>query len=1029
MKKTIWIFLYLLASNQLEAQWTPLPYPGNGSFTELASGNGFVYGVSQNDGLFVSNSNGLNWQPVTSLPTNFSPFITSVDADDSGVVVLHQNPSGNTSISLSQNNGISWQELPGIAINIYSDEVYIGDGTIYAHSLINEALYRLDGSVWTEIFITEGAYQTVVVKGSSICLVSNGTMHFSPDKGSTWQPMNPLPGNAYPYNIAADATGILIWSANGLFRSLNTGVTWETCNIPGNQLDRLYVTNGRSYGFFNGALYRSDNYFQTYDLIWNNNFNLKDLAEINGFLVISSALIERSPLSNTTWTWVPVPFSSNFNQLDLLGNVLFLSSNSTMVSLSGGQNWEPVQPTIRLEPGVEHNGIFYARRSYTRQNWSSTDGIHWTVLPTLLPGDADSVSNFWQYIDNTAIHYSYFDPVIYTSTDDGANWNATGLRQSYTEKVFIHKNRLFSKTYENDKLMESFDFGANWSEVGSNTVSGYPYAETVGAANGKIYLQNSDFLLVSSDDGFSWTANSLSVITNPNGYIEYLFLWQNGILAKTTTGLFFSADDGQNWLPVGAGLMNIPSQEKAGNASAIWITDEKGRPYRRDNFTALVANYSGKVFLDDNNNSLQDIGELDLPGVVLELSGSQQYDLSDASGQFDFFAEQQTEQIVPHFPTTYCQFNPASYPLNGSNTALNFGLYCPPGIGDVSVDLTNSTVFRPGFETYVHVNVKNKGTVPATAIISLTLDPALMFIEATPTAFQSGSTLTWTLNDLPAFETATFIVKVKTDQSTPLGQSVCLQSDAALSVIDAQMNDNQKNICLEVVGSYDPNDKQVDPALLSPGDVQNAKPLDYTIRFQNTGTYPASFVVIRDTLSALLDPTTIEILSASHNYTWSLRGNGFLEFRFEGINLPDSSSDEAGSHGFIRFRIRPRSSIGVGASIPNTAHIYFDFNEAIVTNTISTMVLRTSAIENLSLEIWPNPATETLRIQIPKDMQDTRLQVQVWDAQGRTYLEQTSTHANNLLSIDLKNWPSGWYLLRCITSRGLAGEALFEVIR
>jgi len=98
----------------------------------------------------------------------------------------------------------------------------------------------------------------------------------------------------------------------------------------------------------------------------------------------------------------------------------------------------------------------------------------------------------------------------------------------------------------------------------------------------------------------------------------------------------------------------------------------------------------------------------------------------------------------------------------------------------------------------------------------------------------------------------------------------------------------------EIVAAYDPNDKSVTPETSEPTENE---PLEYTIRFQNTGNFQADFVVVKDTLSNLLDLTTFQMIAASHEYEVAIE-NRIATWTFNEINLPDSTSDEAGSHGF-----------------------------------------------------------------------------------------------------------------------------------
>ncbi|MCB0589549.1 MAG: hypothetical protein KDD06_29965, partial [Phaeodactylibacter sp.] len=139
--------------------------------------------------------------------------------------------------------------------------------------------------------------------------------------------------------------------------------------------------------------------------------------------------------------------------------------------------------------------------------------------------------------------------------------------------------------------------------------------------------------------------------------------------------------------------------------------------------------------------------------------------------------------------------------------------------------------------------------------------------------------------------------------------------------------------CRENTGPYDPNDKQAFPK--GQGSNHLLHPtfgLDYLIRFQNTGTDTAFLVVIRDTLPAGLSPGSLRPGAASHPYAFTLRANGVAEFRFDNIMLPDSSTNLEGSQGFVQFSIEQQPGNPNGAIIENSAAIYFDFNEPIVTN-------------------------------------------------------------------------------------------------
>ncbi|MBK7937879.1 MAG: hypothetical protein IPJ82_12655 [Lewinellaceae bacterium] len=180
---------------------------------------------------------------------------------------------------------------------------------------------------------------------------------------------------------------------------------------------------------------------------------------------------------------------------------------------------------------------------------------------------------------------------------------------------------------------------------------------------------------------------------------------------------------------------------------------------------------------------------------------------------------------------------------------------------------------------------------------------------------------------------------------------------------------SQDVACKDITGSFDPNDKQGFP--LGYGTEHLVEPntdIEYLIRFQNTGTAAAHKVVIRDTLSALLDPASIRMGPVSHPYTWSLEGQGFLTVTFADINLPDSNANELASHGFVSFNISQKPGLPDLTVIRNEASIYFDFNAAVLTNEtvhrIGRDFIEIVPVLEPEAPVWavhiaPNPVAET----------------------------------------------------------------------
>ncbi|MCP4440528.1 MAG: T9SS type A sorting domain-containing protein [Aureispira sp.] len=228
--------------------------------------------------------------------------------------------------------------------------------------------------------------------------------------------------------------------------------------------------------------------------------------------------------------------------------------------------------------------------------------------------------------------------------------------------------------------------------------------------------------------------------------------------------------------------------------------------------------------------------------------------------------------------------------------------------------------------------------------------------------------------------------------------------------------------CQPMIAAYDPNDKTAQPEGYAPPHyIYNYTPLDYKVRFQNTGTDTAFRVVIRDTLSAHLDIASIQMGASSHNYTWRVYGTGILEITFDNIMLPDSNVNEPGSNGFVRFRINQVPNNVAGTVIYNDAAIYFDYNAPIITNetyhTIRsgfvTMVITglndIDDSEDVEVKVYPNPFKEQATLEVVgADHQE--LILKVYDITGREAIQYIST--NNKIEIQRNNLPQGVYIFQ-----------------
>jgi len=361
-------------------------------------------------------------------------------------------------------------------------------------------------------------------------------------------------------------------------------------------------------------------------------------------------------------------------------------------------------------------------------------------------------------------------------------------------------------------------------------------------------------------------------------------------------------------------------------------------------------NIAGNLFGDDDGDCIGGNTEAHIQNVKLELfqgGDLQQQVYSNGAGDYSFNTNLGIYQTL--IDTTGLPFN-VGCPINNSHISnlittdsldfnADFALQCKPGydvavqsicqIGGMLFPMHHATVsIRAG--DLVHYYGTGCNTNGLSGTVTAIFAGPVSVSSVTGNGLVAGNTIAWNVNDFSQLDFFNdFFVTFLTDTFPPQGSQVCVDVNVtANSGTDNNSSNNSLTQCFNVVNSFDPNFKEVYPSTVSqPGDWHT-----YTVHFQNTGTAPAQHVQVIDTLDSNLDWSSFQLLAYSHENLTQVLNNGIVHFNFPNINLPDSTSDEPNSHGWVQYRIKTKSDIQPGTTIHNTASIYFDFNAPVVTN-------------------------------------------------------------------------------------------------
>jgi uncharacterized repeat protein (TIGR01451 family) len=439
----------------------------------------------------------------------------------------------------------------------------------------------------------------------------------------------------------------------------------------------------------------------------------------------------------------------------------------------------------------------------------------------------------------------------------------------------------------------------------------------------------------------------------------------------------------------------------------------------------------GKAYYDLNSNGIKDASEPFLPNVKIRNSNYSDYALtSNDSGKYvinminnvtnTITATYNSPYFLSSFPTQY-SYIPKDSVANPDT--LNFGIRLK-ALNDLKTSVTSATAARPGFNTVVVGTLMNLTSKFRTDVSFKLIKPEGWTLNSTtpPASTISGDTLIWNNLSLNGIEQQNFEANLTLPATgTIIGNPFTYKTIAESPEEDLTPANDTALFSSIVRGSFDPNDKLVNPPTLTPG-YDDSTDLIYTIRFQNTGNDTAFKVVIKDTILSKLKPETISIISASHDYKVVVYGENVMVITFDNILLVDSTTNEPASHGYITFSIKPQADLPIGEVFENKAAIYFDFNEPVITNIATTEVKVVNTVYNRNvdvLSVFPNPAKDKLRINWPASQQAL---LTITDISGK--IIHTQIIQNGYTDIPVNQFQRGMYLIQALSGDKIAATKI-----
>ncbi len=586
------------------------------------------------------------------------------------------------------------------------------------------------------------------------------------------------------------------------------------------------------------------------------------------------------------------------------------------------------------------------------------EGLPWKYVNTVAPGDAavtDGFGNFTLFLSEgdyelEVVTTEAFDIVTtenpYPFTTEGGTADIfIGLNASQTVNnlyietwTFPEPESIICNEYPNELEIRI----ENW---GNTTLGGYVQIsiDDIIGASGYVEMSPIDsivggFIYMSIPELGPSDHHYLAIgITGP----EYLYEGQNVDLSASVYGF---ANEEQ---VCSSTYTNSGTVFCACDNGVLGCMDEFANNYDPNATCPFECFYAvqGTVFYDVNANGVMDDDEEGLPWKHVNTVASGHAAVTDDFGNFTLFlsgGDYELEVGTTEAFDIVTTENPYPFTTEGGTADIFIGLNASQTVNNLSIATWTfpepESIICNEFPNVLHIWIDNCGNTTLGGYVQISIDDiigASGYVEISPIDSIVGGFIYMSIPELGPSEFHFLEIGITGPEYLYEGQSVDLSASVYGIANDEQVCTSAYTSSGTVLCAYDPNDKQVLPkGYAEPHYIEPDTTLIYNVRFQNTGSFMAFDVLVRDTISEHLDLSTFALKAHSHCVqTFIDPISREVQFMFNNIMLPDSNCCEPDSHGMLAYSIRPLPDLVHNTLIENTAHIFFDLNPAIVTNT------------------------------------------------------------------------------------------------
>lgn len=571
------------------SQWTQTQGPPGITVTRFFDAGTWLYAGTQSKGAYRSSNHGDSWSAAKGNMENSSVFSFAQDASylyagtDSGVF-------------RSSDNGLTWEHANNGIESQFANCLLVADGYLFMGT-VGFGVYRSSdhGDTWTNAGGLNSYILAMCFAGGKLIIEADNYVFYSTDDGDNWfldngptqfytidrfytsgdtvmactggtffpsatvfVSFNAIDSWYGPFTVDPDVSlsGIArngntwyVGSANGIYTSFDTGMTWQ--HVP-------------QTGLRNGPRLQ-------YDFILSGSNFLLSYEEIGIYS------------SETGATWIQSkngfpPASAIDNCMITVGNDVWSGTHSdgVYVSSNGGESWNhssTANITVDTFPNSIIKSMLYAGNNILLAGgcgdgnglWRSGDyGLSWThITDGINPnfGDFLCVSSLAKSGNNLlAATYSG----MFYSTDEGVTWQASSGVNSddYVEGMAVHGDVVCINVIAfpgSSGVYRSTDNGESFTFTSGAVVDGVSMDAD---GMGNFYAGSLFDVYRSTDNGINWTTAEVGIPPGSGGFAVKA-IGQN-VFVGGMAGVFYSDDFAASFSPASEGLDAYPNNAVQG---------------------------------------------------------------------------------------------------------------------------------------------------------------------------------------------------------------------------------------------------------------------------------------------------------------------------------------------------------------------------------------------------------------------------------------------------------------------------------